>query len=78
MAVLTKLTERDGLGVLGMSMFHIPTGSSAVLNDVSTFYLVPSDKHLNNYTTGPRSIPSNPLKIIIQQPFYISSYNYLQ
>jgi hypothetical protein len=51
MAVLTTLTERDGVNVLGMCPVHIPTGSSAHLPVGSTFYLVPSDKHLNNYTT---------------------------
>ena len=41
-----------------MSPVNIPTGSSAVLTGVSTFYSVPSDKHLNFYTTVPRLIPS--------------------
>jgi len=48
MAVQTMLTERNGVAGLGMSSFHITTGSSAVLTGGSTFYLVPSDKHLNN------------------------------
>jgi hypothetical protein len=51
MAVLTILTERDGVGVLGMSSVHIPTVSSALYPVGSKLYLVPSDKHLNNYKT---------------------------
>jgi hypothetical protein len=51
MAILKMLTERDGVGVLGMSSVHIPTVSSAHLPVGSTFYLVPSEKHFNNYTT---------------------------
>jgi hypothetical protein len=47
MAVLKLLTEWGGVGVLGMSSVHIPTGPSAILSGGSTFYLVPSDKHLN-------------------------------
>jgi hypothetical protein len=47
MAVLKMLTERDSVGVLGMSSVHIPTGPSAILSGGSSFYLVPSDKHLN-------------------------------
>jgi len=44
-------TERNGVAFLGISPVHIPTGSSALLLGGSIFYVDPSDKHLNNYTT---------------------------
>jgi hypothetical protein len=48
MAVLTMLTEWDGVAALGMSPVYIPSVSSAVLTGGLKYYLLPSDKHLNN------------------------------